>query len=169
MLVILPVEGAQRLGLARLLRYCARPRLGAKRLREIDADHLVYESAKPGPGGSGNVSLRPTPIELIGGRAPLIPPSRRHWHRYYRVQAPSTPLRAQSYFRLNSGRPYSGIFQSSRRHLPARCALWDSNLEPPETRAKQPMNRAIPHSTLQRQVSQAPVARRRGGLLSAWR
>jgi hypothetical protein len=44
------------------------------------ADHLVYESIKPGPGGS--VSLMLTPLELIERLAALIPPPRRHRHRY---------------------------------------------------------------------------------------
>ncbi|MDS4053928.1 transposase [Accumulibacter sp.] len=37
------VEGADRPGLERLLRYCARPAFAVERLREIDAEHLVYE------------------------------------------------------------------------------------------------------------------------------
>ena len=62
-------------------------------MREIDAEHLVYESVKPGPGGS--VSLMLTPLELIERLAALIPPPRRHRHRYYGVLAPNAPLRAQ--------------------------------------------------------------------------
>ena len=38
------IEGADRQGLERLLRYCARPAFALERWREIDADHLVYES-----------------------------------------------------------------------------------------------------------------------------
>jgi len=44
-------------------------------LREIDAEHLVYESIKRSPGGS--ISLMLTPLELIEREAALIPPSRR--------------------------------------------------------------------------------------------
>ena len=69
------IEGADRPGLERLLRYCARPAFALERLREIDAEHLVYESVKPGPGGS--VSLMLTPLELIERLAALIPPPRR--------------------------------------------------------------------------------------------
>ena len=87
------VEGADRPGLERLLRYCARPAFAVERLREIDAEHLVYESIKPGPGGS--VSLMLTPLELIERLAALIPPPRRHRHRYYGVLAPNAVLRAQ--------------------------------------------------------------------------
>jgi hypothetical protein len=45
------IEAADRAGLERLLRYCARPAFALERLREIDPEHLVYESTKPGPGG----------------------------------------------------------------------------------------------------------------------
>jgi hypothetical protein len=87
------IEAADRQGLERLLRYWARPVFGLEPLREIDAEHLVYESVKAGPGGS--VSLMLTPLELIERLAALIPPPRRHRHRYYGVLAPNAPLRAQ--------------------------------------------------------------------------
>jgi hypothetical protein len=67
------IEGTDRPGLERLLRYCARPAFALERWREIDAEHLVYESIKPGPGGS--VSLMLTPLELIERLAALIPPA----------------------------------------------------------------------------------------------
>ena len=57
------IEAEDRPGLERLLRYCARPVFALERLRQIDPEHLVYESIKPGPGGS--VSLLLTPLELI--------------------------------------------------------------------------------------------------------
>jgi len=68
------IEGADRPGLERLLRYCARPAFALERWREIDAEHLVYESIKPGPGGS--VSLMLTPLELMGRKRPAVPPCR---------------------------------------------------------------------------------------------
>ncbi|MCQ1550681.1 MAG: transposase, partial [Candidatus Accumulibacter phosphatis] len=64
-----------------------------ERWREIDAEHLIYESVKPGPGG--RISLMLTPLERIERLAALIPPPRRHRHRYYGVLAPNAPLRAQ--------------------------------------------------------------------------
>ena len=63
-----------------------------ERLRQIDAEHLVYESVKSGHGGS--VGLLLTPLELIERLAALIPPPRRHRHRYYDVLVPNAPLRA---------------------------------------------------------------------------
>ena len=66
------IETDNRAGLERLLRYCARPAFALERLREIDPEHLVYESTKPGPGGS--VSLLLTPMQLLDRLAALIPP-----------------------------------------------------------------------------------------------
>lgn len=66
------IEAHDRPGLERLLRYCARPAFALERLREIDPEHLVYESAKPGSRPGGRVSLMLIPLELIerlaGGR-----------------------------------------------------------------------------------------------------
>jgi len=86
------IEAHERDGLERLLRYCARPAFALERLREIDARHLVYESSKPGPGGS--VGLILTPMQLQGRLAALIPPPRKHRHRTFGVLAPHSPLRA---------------------------------------------------------------------------
>jgi hypothetical protein len=86
------IEAHDRHGLERLLRYCARPAFALERLREIDPEHPVYESVKPGPGGS--VSLILTPLELLEPLAALIPPPRRHRHRYFGVLAPNAPLRS---------------------------------------------------------------------------
>ncbi len=111
------IEGADRPGLERLLRYCARPAFALERWREIDAEHLVYESVKPGPGGS--VSLMLTPLELIERLAALIPPPRRHRHRYYGVLAPNALLQSQL-------RPVSAEEQSPKRSnlgLPRRLLL----------------------------------------------
>jgi hypothetical protein len=55
----LSVDGAVRIeaadcgGRERLLRYCAHPPFALERLREFDAEHLVYHYIKPVPGGSG--------------------------------------------------------------------------------------------------------------------
>ena len=75
------IEAHERDALERLLRYCARPAFALERLREIDTEHLVYGSVKPGPGGRVSVLL--TPLQLLDRLAALIPPPRRHRHRYY--------------------------------------------------------------------------------------
>ena len=102
------IEAHERCGLERLLRYCARPAFAPERLREIDPEHLVYESVKPGPGGI--VCLMPTPMQLLDRLAALIPPPRRHaaivtattgcWHRTRRCarrsQAQPTGMQRRS-------------------------------------------------------------------------
>ena len=86
------IEGSDRSGLERLLRYCARPPFATERLQQRDAEHLIYEAAKPGPGGRGPQIL--TPLQLIDRLAALVPPPRVHRHRYYGVLAPNSPLRS---------------------------------------------------------------------------
>jgi hypothetical protein len=63
-------EGADRPGLERLLRYCARPAFALERWREIDAEHVASENNKPGP-GSG-ISLMLTALERIERLAALM-------------------------------------------------------------------------------------------------
>jgi hypothetical protein len=86
------IEAHDRQGLERLLRYCARPAFAQERLRQLDPERLVYESKKPGPGGQVSVLL--TPHQLLDRLAALIPPPRRHRHRYYGVLAPNSPHRS---------------------------------------------------------------------------
>jgi hypothetical protein len=81
------IDAHDRGGLERLLHYCARPAFYLERLREIDAEHLVYDSAKPGPGGA--LTLKLTPLELLDRLAALIPPPHRHRHRYFGILAPN--------------------------------------------------------------------------------
>jgi len=52
-------------------------------LHELDAEHLLYESAKSGPGGTD--PLRLTPLQLLDRLAALVPPPRVHRHRYFGV------------------------------------------------------------------------------------
>ena len=85
------IEAHDRQGLERLLRYCARPAFAQERLRQLGPEHLVYESKKPGPGGKVSVLL--TPHQLLDRLSALIPPPRRHRHRYYGVLAPNSPYR----------------------------------------------------------------------------
>ena len=47
------IEANDHAGRERLLRYCARPPFALDRLRELDPERLLYDGAKPGPGGSG--------------------------------------------------------------------------------------------------------------------
>jgi hypothetical protein len=61
-------------------------------LHQHDAEHLLYDIAKPRPDRPRALVL--TPLELIDKIAALVPPPRIHRHRYYGVLAPNAPLRA---------------------------------------------------------------------------
>ncbi len=94
------IEGDDRAGVERLLRYCARPPFALERLHapggiaslSSNESRLVYRLPKPTPDGS--TELRLTPLELLERLAPLIPPPRMHRHRYHGVLAPNAKLRA---------------------------------------------------------------------------
>jgi len=86
------IEANDHAGRERLLRYCTRPPFALDRLRALDPERLLYDGAKPGPGGSG--PLRLTPLQLIDRLAALIPPPRVHRHRYFGMLAPNSALRA---------------------------------------------------------------------------
>lgn len=85
------IEGHDRAGLERLLRYCARPPFALEHLHTLDAGHLLYHNPKPRSDSPRELVL--TPMELIDKIAALIPLPRAHRHRYYGVLAPNSPLR----------------------------------------------------------------------------
>jgi Putative transposase len=64
------IEGSDRAGRERLLRYCARPPFALAHRHEHDAGHLVYLCPKPRPGGPSALVL--TSLELIGKIAALL-------------------------------------------------------------------------------------------------
>jgi len=86
------IGGADRAGLERLLRYCARPPFALEHLHPLDAGHLLYHNPKPRSDSPRDLVL--TPLELIDKIAALVPPPRAHRHRYYGVLAPNSPMRA---------------------------------------------------------------------------
>ncbi|MCC6193394.1 MAG: transposase [Burkholderiales bacterium] len=65
------IAAADRARRERLLRYCARPAFALERLRELDTEHLLYDSAKP---SSGATALRLTPLEWLERLAARGPP-----------------------------------------------------------------------------------------------
>lgn len=135
------IEAHERDGLERLLRYGARPAFALERLREINPDHLVHESVKPRPGG--NVSLMLTPMQLLDRLAALIPPPRKHRHRYHGVLAPNSPLReavtapvqptelAAAPTRIESIRPDAAPAEPLHRQADQRIAWWDTRRTEP--------------------------------------
>ena len=92
------IEGADRIGLERLLRYCARPPFAPAHLHQRDAEQLVYRNPKPARGTAPGVpptALVLTPLELIDKIAALVPPPRagRRCGRRQRRNRPVTILR----------------------------------------------------------------------------
>jgi hypothetical protein len=85
------IEGWDRQGLERLLRYCARPPFALERIEVLDDERVRYHLPKPTP--DGHTVLQLTPLELIGRIAALVPAPRVHRHRYYGVLAPNARLR----------------------------------------------------------------------------
>ena len=97
--------------LEHLLRYCARPLFALERLsvmrgedgriacvRYVLPRHKAANWVGPGrgrkstrPGASVVVEL--SPFEFLDRLADLVPPPRRHWHRYHGVFAPNHKLR----------------------------------------------------------------------------
>ncbi len=97
--------------LEHLLRYCARPAFALNRLSVVSATGNSPERVRytlprhkrgnwvglgrtrksTRPGASGVIEL--TPFEFHDRLAALIPPTRRHRHRYHGVFAPNHPLR----------------------------------------------------------------------------
>jgi hypothetical protein len=68
------------------------PAVRARTPGALDGERVVYRLAKPQRDGTTALTL--TPLELIDHLAALIPPPRRHRHRYHGVLAPNAPLRA---------------------------------------------------------------------------
>lgn len=79
------MEGTDRPGLERLLRYCARPPFALEHLQQRDAEHVIYHRPKPIPGKPSDLLL--TPREQINedrrlgaaasdGSPPLLEPPR---------------------------------------------------------------------------------------------
>ncbi|MES9901458.1 MAG: transposase [Sedimenticola sp.] len=93
------------LGIYFVFRYCARPIFAGERLCWQEKDEmLIYRLRKPQY--DGQTLLRLTPAEFLDRIALLIPPPRRHRHRYHGVLAPNAPLREQVTNR--AGQPVTG-------------------------------------------------------------
>jgi hypothetical protein len=93
------IEGHDRPGIERLVRYCARPPFALERLHALDStaaldspdSRLLYRFPKPDVHGRTEMLL--TPLELLDAIAKFIPPPRVHRHRYHGVLAPNARLR----------------------------------------------------------------------------
>ena len=89
------IEGEDRAGVERLLRYCARPPFALERLYapggivslSSPESRLVYRLPKPAPDGRTELLL--SPLQLLERLVRFIPPPRVHRHRYHGVLAPN--------------------------------------------------------------------------------
>jgi len=86
------VEAHDRAGLERLLRYCARPAFSVERLSwRVEGERVVYRLPKPRRDGTQHIELGVN--DLLDRLSHLIPPPRRHRHRYHGVLAPNALMR----------------------------------------------------------------------------
>ena len=82
------IEGEDRIGIERLVRYCARGPLALERLHALDGTaslaspdaRLIYRLPAPDAGGRTEIGL--TPVEFLARLARLVPPPRIHRHRW---------------------------------------------------------------------------------------
>ncbi len=94
------IQGEDRAGVERLIRYCARPPFALERLYapggivslSSPESRLVYRLPKPAPDGRTELLL--SPIQLLERLARFVPPPRIHRHRYHGVLAPNSKRRA---------------------------------------------------------------------------
>jgi hypothetical protein len=79
--------------------FCARPPFAMERLRKAGSELVCrcakqYSEPTSDKRGAKADELTLTPLELIDRTVTLVPPPRTHRHRYFRVPAPNSPLRA---------------------------------------------------------------------------
>lgn len=95
------IEGDDRHGIERLVRYCAGPPFALHRLHATEGnDALSSPEAQllyhlPGPTPDGRTVLLLSSLELLRRLARLVSPPRIHRHRYHGVLAPNARLRPQ--------------------------------------------------------------------------
>ena len=90
-------------GRERLLRYCARPMFAGERLVWAGGGALVryrlpcaaLQGHRPEQQQQRSIELRLSASEFLDRVAALIPPPRKHRHRYFGVLAPNSPWRSK--------------------------------------------------------------------------
>ena len=85
------LQGWDRQGLERVVRYCARPPFAGERFAKLKDGRVAY--ALPKPAIDGRTLLVMEPLSLLDKLAKLIPPPRAHQVRYFGVLAPHSKLR----------------------------------------------------------------------------
>ncbi len=118
------IEGHDRAGLERLLRYCARPPFALERLQALDEQRLLYRLPKPRPDGCTALTL--SPLEFIQRLAALNPPPRTHRHRYHGVLAPNAKLRAAVTALVPAASDYTTSAEEEKTEQNAIEEVWRS-------------------------------------------
>ncbi len=93
------IQGDDRGGLERLIRYCARLPFALERLHALAGipslaspqARLLYRFARPTPDGRTELVL--SPLQLLERLAAFVPPARVHRHPYHGVLAPQVVSR----------------------------------------------------------------------------
>ena len=94
------IQGDDRAGVERLIRYCARPPFALERLHAPGGSaslsspeaRLLYRFPRPTPDGRTEILL--SPLQLLERIARFVPPPRMHRHRYHGVLAPNARARS---------------------------------------------------------------------------
>ena len=94
------IQGDNRAGVERLLRYCARPPFALERLHAMGSSaslsspeaRLLHRFPRPTPDGRTEILL--SPLQLLERIARFVPPPRMHRHRYHGVLAPNARARS---------------------------------------------------------------------------
>lgn len=131
------VAAWDRAGLERLFRYCARPIFASERLQWIDKDRrLVYRLPKPRPDGQSVLYL--TPLAFLDKLAGLIPPPRKHRHRFDENPPWFSPFGSLTRSKSVPDGFVTAFWRQTRQAVTAYAGL------PIGDEASQPMKRPLP-------------------------
>jgi hypothetical protein len=132
------IESHDRVGLERLIRYCARPPFALDRLHLVGgrSDQILYLLPKPDP--TGRTALRLSALEFLDRLAEILPPPRIHRHRYHGVFAPNAPLRPLVTARAREDNALAVHTSIQAGPLPPSSGRLPPKSEAPEAPAPQP-------------------------------
>ena len=132
------IEATDRVGLERLIRYCARPPFALDRLHLVGgrSDQILYLLPKPDP--AGRTALRLSALEFLDRLATILPPPRIHRHRYHGVFAPNAPLRSLVTARAREDNALAVHTSIQAGSLPPSSGGLPPKSEAPEAPAPQP-------------------------------
>jgi hypothetical protein len=133
------IQGDDREGVERLIRYCARPPFALERLHVPNGAaslsspeaRLLYRFPKPTPDGRTEILL--SPVQLLERLSRFVPPPRVHRNRYHGVLAPNAKLRPAV---VAIGRPAADAPDGDTWAPPPPAERRDEPVPPPTSRAR---------------------------------